>query len=222
MGVNIVKRHLRRGFTLVELLIVIVVIGILAAMMMLSSTEAVASARAAVVINNMINIKKAITAWYIDNYDKVQKSTSGAYMIKWTSSYNGDNNLSPIQELWDSRVKRDGKTQDTTSFKAELLRYLANSEAVTATNRKTSYNDKYSVFGGYIVEDSGGTYKRTSWYVGYALPEGYAGEKMKEKFAGRAKTSGLINAIGSSVSRQNLDKPYVDGDIVWMKILSLE
>lgn len=218
------KRHLRRGFTLVELLIVIVVIGILSAMMMLSSSEAYYSARAAAVISNMVNLKKAITAWYIDNYDKVQRANNGtgAYLIKWTSSYSGNNNLSPIQELWDSRVSRGGKTQDTTSFKAELLRYLANSEAVTATNRKTSYNDKDSVFGGYIVEDSGGTYNRTSWYVGYALPEGYAGEKMKEKFAGRAKTSGLINAIGSSVSRQNLDKPYVDGNIVWMKILSLE
>lgn len=218
------NRHLRRGFTLVELLIVIVVIGILSAMMMLSSSEAYYSARAAAVISNMVNLKKAITAWYIENTDKVQRAENGkgAYMIRWSNSYNGDYNLAPIQELWDSRVTRGGKTQDTTSFKAELLRYLANSEAVTATNRKTSYNDKDSVFEGYIVEDSGKTYNRTSWYVGYALPEGYAGEKMKEKFAGRAKTSGLINAIGSRVSRQDLDKPYVNGTIVWMKILSLE
>ena len=65
------KSSVRRGFTLVELLIVIVVIGVLSAMMMLSSTEAVASAKANNIISNLHNWKKAALEWYADNVDKV-------------------------------------------------------------------------------------------------------------------------------------------------------
>lgn len=70
---------MRKGFTLVELLIVIVIIGILSAMMMLSSTEAVSSARAADIISDLRNLKTATLAWYADNLDyvegKVQKNS---------------------------------------------------------------------------------------------------------------------------------------------------
>ncbi len=73
------KKSMRKGFTLVELLIVIVVIGILSAMMMLSSTEAVSSARAADIISDLRNLKTAALAWYADNLDyvegKVQKNS---------------------------------------------------------------------------------------------------------------------------------------------------
>ena len=61
----------RKGFTLVELLIVIVVIGILSAMMMLSSTEAVSSARAADIISDLRNLKTAALAFYMDNIDEI-------------------------------------------------------------------------------------------------------------------------------------------------------
>ena len=220
------KSSVRRGFTLVELLIVIVVIGVLAAMMMLSSSEAVYSARAAVVINNMVNIKKAITAWYIENTDKVQRANNGtgAYLIRWSNSYNGNDNLAPIQELWDGRVKRNGKVQDSSSFKATILRYLSNSDSVVATHQSTNYNSEASAFDGYVVEDSGWyeNNKRTTWYIGYSLPDGYAGERLKAKFAGRAKTASLINSIGNNTNKNDHDKPYVNGSIVWMKILKLE
>ena len=66
------KKSMRKGFTLVELLIVIVVIGILSAMMMLSSTEAVSSARAADIISDLRNLKTATLAWYADNLDYVE------------------------------------------------------------------------------------------------------------------------------------------------------
>lgn len=71
------KKSMRKGFTLVELLIVIVVIGILSAMMMLSSTEAVSSARAADIISDLRNLKTAALAWYADNLDYVE-NRSGA------------------------------------------------------------------------------------------------------------------------------------------------
>lgn len=69
------KKSMRKGFTLVELLIVIVVIGILSAMMMLSSTEAVSSARAADIVSDLRNLKTAALAYYADNLDAVEKST---------------------------------------------------------------------------------------------------------------------------------------------------
>ena len=66
------KKSMRKGFTLVELLIVIVVIGILSAMMMLSSTEAVSSARAADIISDLRNLKTAALAMYADNIDAIE------------------------------------------------------------------------------------------------------------------------------------------------------
>jgi len=71
----IMKKTMRKGFTLVELLIVIVVIGILSAMMMLSSTEAVSSARAADIISDLRNLKTACLAYYADNLDFVEGSS---------------------------------------------------------------------------------------------------------------------------------------------------
>ncbi len=70
------KKSMRKGFTLVELLIVIVVIGILSAMMMLSSTEAVSSARAADIISDLRNLKTAALAYYADNLDEIEGKDS--------------------------------------------------------------------------------------------------------------------------------------------------
>ena len=209
------SRLKRKGFTLIELLIVIVVIGILAAMMMISSTEAVNSARVAAVLSNMRNIKTAITAWYLENTDKIERGDNGtgAYLVRWSNDYKGNDNLTPIQELWDSRVKRSGKTQDTTSFKAIVLSYMENTDRVTATNRKTdNWNNNDSAYGGYVLEDNGGTEKRTQWFLGYVVDN----ESMKKKFAGRAKSLRLLQE-----NRKN-SKVYTNGDIVWMRVLSFE
>ena len=201
------SRLTRKGFTLVELLIVIVVIGILAAMMMISSTEAVSSARVAAVLSNMRNLKTAITACERGN------NGTGAYLVRWSNDYKGNDNLTPIQELWDSRVKRSGETQDTTSFKSIVLRYMENTDRVTATNRKTdNWNNNDSAYGGYVLEDNGDGEKRTQWFLGYVVDN----ERMKKKFAGRAKSLGLLQE-----NKKN-SKIYTNGDIVWMRILSFE
>lgn len=66
---NLKAKRVRRGFTLVELLIVIVVIGILSAMMMLSATEVIASAKANNIIVKYSHMKTAAMAFYMDNLD---------------------------------------------------------------------------------------------------------------------------------------------------------
>ena len=203
----------RRAFTLVELLIVIVVIGILSSMMMLSSTEAVASAKASNVISNLRNLRTAITAWYLENSDKIEKGSSGAYLIRWSTAYqNNDDNLTPVQELWDSRVKRSGNIIDSTTFKSKILGHMENPDRVTATNRKQKDNQNDSVHGAYVLEDNGSAQKRTQWFIGYVVDN----DSMKKKFAGRAKSLGLLQ------ENKKDSKIYTNGDIVWMRVLSFE
>lgn len=203
----------RKGFTLVELLIVIVVIGILSAMMMFSSTEAVSSAKASNVTSNLRNLRTAITAWYLENTDKIEKGSTGAYLVRWSTAYQkNDDNLTPVQELWDSRVKRNGDIIDSSTFKSQILRYMENPDRVTATNRTQNSNKNASVYGGYVLEDNGGSEKRSQWFIGYVVDN----NSMKEKFAGRAKSLGLLQE-----NKKN-SKLYTNGDIVWVRVLSFE
>ena len=206
-------RNKRRGFTLIELLIVIVVIGILATMMMVSSTEVVTSAKVSNVISNLRNLRTAITAWYLENTDKIEKGSTKAYLVRWSTAYQkNDKNLAPVQELWDSRVKRNGNIIDSSTFKSQILRYMENPDRVTATNRKQQNNNNDSVYGGYVLEDNGGNEKRSQWFIGYVVDN----DSMKKKFAGRAKSLGLLQE-----NKKN-SKIYTNGDIVWLRVLSFE
>ena len=60
---------LRKGFTLVELLIVIVIIGILAAAMLLSSGSATASAEASNIVSDLRSMKAAALMFFADSMD---------------------------------------------------------------------------------------------------------------------------------------------------------
>lgn len=60
---------MRKGFTLVELLIVIVIIGILAAAMLLSSGSATAAAKASNIISDLRSLKTASLMLYSDSMD---------------------------------------------------------------------------------------------------------------------------------------------------------
>ena len=90
------KKSMRKGFTLVELLIVIVVIGILSAMMMLSSTEAVSSARAADIISDLRNLKTAALAMYADNIDAIELGNIS--LPKSNKAFDGTNKLNDVSE----------------------------------------------------------------------------------------------------------------------------
>ena len=68
------KKSMRKGFTLVELLITIAVMGVLSLMMILSSAESVASANASNIISDMTTIKTAALAYLVDHDDEIDKA----------------------------------------------------------------------------------------------------------------------------------------------------
>ena len=77
----------RKGFTLVELLIVIVIIGILAAAMLLSSGAATASAEASNIINDLRSMKAAALMLYADSMDDFNSGTAPTLTIALLKPY---------------------------------------------------------------------------------------------------------------------------------------
>ena len=67
---------MRKGFTLVEILIVIIVMSILGAMMTYSSSEAISSNKAAEIVIKLRNLKIAAMQMYVDKLDIWQGSTT--------------------------------------------------------------------------------------------------------------------------------------------------
>ncbi len=205
------KNFKRKGFTLVELLIVIVVIGVLSAMMMLSSTEAVSSARASNIVAGLTTFKKALTQWYIDNYDKVYKE-NGEYKLKNIGS--GVNNLGDL-------MKNASKL---------VTKYIGNSSQFKFSGNNFSYNnDGTTGQGMYRFEDSGKVNNRKSWFVGYALSASEISSGVPAKLVAKTKSLGLLANQGTTGTNDNNGtakkadiKPYEGGSIVWLKVLDLE
>ena len=87
-------KRMRKGFTLVELLIVIVIIGILAAALLLSSGSATDSAEASTVVSDLRSLASATMMWYGDNYgatappaNMADIATYAANPAKYTTGY---------------------------------------------------------------------------------------------------------------------------------------
>ena len=171
---------IRKGFTLMEMLVVIVTLGILSAVMMFSSLEAVSSVDANNIINNMQQIKVAVYAWYKDNRSRIIPDKSAGYKIRT----NGTNQ-------YFSEFVRDHKD--------EILQYLDNSGSINLISKKESSNET----GDYLLT---AVEKTKKWYICYntaKLNNGTKDEtidkygteapelKVREKLAGRAKTLGL-------------------------------
>ena len=193
-----VKSSVRRGFTLVELLIVIVVIGVLAAMMMLSSTEAVASAKAANIINNLVDMRKAALAYYADNMDSINADYS---------------NWKPDLDDY-----RNGN---------RVLLYLENSGGVTGNTSggsdKESLRKKAKALreAGYAYESGLFDKRHMRWYVSYDFSTAKTDPSIKEKILGRTKALSLLSgeAIKQNGSLDLVDTDFYDGgDKVCLRI----
>ena len=141
----------RKGFTLVELLIVIVIIGILAAAMLLSSTSATASAEASSIVSELRGLKAAASMFYADSMDVITAA---------------------------STLSKTGHAAIT----GYLAKYMDNPNKVRENTAFTFHSDS----------------AQGKWYVGYQLNK--VSPQVKEKLAGRAKTTGLYSSHADTTS----------------------
>lgn len=206
-------KFLRKGFTLVELLIVIIVIGVLAAMLMMSSSEAVSSAKAAAIINNLTEFKIAVNAWYTSNFYKIKDSGSQEDIGK-VQNQDG-RSYHPIQEYPDSYLK--------------ISKFFSNNTSINLNNRRNSFEKNTNLQPGcYGVYDAGGPSSvgntdRRTLFVGYRFKDDELA--VKKKLAARAASLKLYFTWDSdpydlknaeNVSHYNEDYDLEDRQAVWM------
>ena len=198
--------RMRKGFTLMELLVVVLTLGILSAVMLLSSLEAVSTADANNIINNMQQIKIATYAWYKDNLSRIIPDKSAGYKIRT----NG------VDQLCKEFIR---------DHQNEILQYLDNKNSLVLRAKDDSRGSNN--IGEYALI----TLKNNKyWYVCYTLGKTsdiitkYGSESpelmIKRKIAGRAK---MLNLSGkSSIGNDTIEEAvYTDQQFVCMLILQL-
>ncbi len=145
--------RVRKGFTLVEMLIVIVVIGVLSSMMMISSTESINSAKASDIITSLNNIKVAALAHYVDSFDTYNRTPTQALDIanikpylnngsSLTSEYGVESN----NKLWFAKCDLT-KLGNNSQIKSKLAG-RANSAGLKSAASPTAanYTDENTVY----------------------------------------------------------------------------
>ncbi len=111
-GVPSVRRHLRRGFTLVEILIVVVILGILAAIVLPQLAHAGSDAAQVAFIRDVRTFAEAAVYYRAQTGQYLEDSASGALPTgwepyvqeqKWTAG-------TPIGGVWDMELNAFGIT----------------------------------------------------------------------------------------------------------------
>ena len=204
----------RKGFTLVEVMITLAVLAVLAGGIIIGADEVIATSKATVIIENLQTLKKAVSAWYVDNSGtKVVKFTrdgriAGTVLIGTKSQ--------PIQQ-WSMR-------------ELELDKYLENGSNFdfNKNSNKGSYAVNKStnlVPGVYGIYDGGSQGGRTNWYVGYCFEENE--EKVKQKVIRRSASSALFFTTAGDPNDLILQSHLKTKEgvnkcnVVWIKILSI-
>ena len=177
------RKKLRKGFTLVELLVVIVIIAILSAALMLSATDMAASAEAGTIINNLTHMKMAMINWYMDNRDRVQ--------------LNGETERRDGR--WEKWSNENPFFEDSCILTTEVAKYLGG--AYTKCAQPHNYNAGWMPLkGGDAIEIDNveyfidcvriksGSENYFVWLVGCHFDDDY---KLIRKLAARAKDAGL-------------------------------
>ena len=110
-------RKIRKGFTLMELLIVIALLGALAAMASISGSEAMTTAKAGNIINNLRNLSTAVNEYCYDNMNNLYELTA----------------LPARTEIW--YYMNEGVSNDTKVPEAQLSNYyIASDTDISATH----------------------------------------------------------------------------------------
>ena len=200
------SRTVKKGFTLIELLIVIVVIGILSVGMFIAASEMEATAKAAKIINDLKQLKTAVTAWYWDTYGTVLAIKDDKGKDKDNGYKIGGTNRKKIHEYL-----ADNPT--------EIKKYLSNNNF--SLNQGRSESVFYAAVDGYSVYSA---ISNTRCYVVYRLSNDTSEKdkaRLREKLKSRAKSAGLVSYYFNSASDRGASE-YNGGNFVFMLALMFE
>ena len=213
-----VKNVMRKGLTLIEMLVVIAVIAILATLGFLGVDEYVTSAKATVIINNLHTLKKALWEWYADNSNRVAQFTGKingsdvkAGMVNMGSGYH------PIQEL-----QRNGDNLKLSQYLKRLgasgIKFYQTTKDGTVAGRQTTdlVEGYYGICDGGTSRDAKGNETgafRDKWYAGYRFTKDE--DAVRKKILGRLKSAGDI-WLGTADAHET---PKGDNaQAVWLKV----